>query len=103
MASRSDLKVWTRSVWDHLIQTREALSMHQITRQFGYPPSNVLTPAQMLESAAGHGFFRTLAATDTQDVRWYAARPRRTQQQPEPESYFQPEARPVRSVFEIAS
>lgn len=102
MANLCDFNQWTRSIWDHLIQTGEALSLHQITRRWGDPPSYVLTPAEMLDAAASHGFFRALAATDTQDVRYYADRPQRTQRV-EKESYFEPAARPVRSVWEIAS
>lgn len=101
MARLCDLSAWTRTVWHHLIQTGEAMPVHQITRRWGDPPSYVLTPAEMLESAAGHGFFRKIAATDTQPVRYYATRPRRSQVV-EKESYFEPEARPIRSIFEVA-
>ena len=101
-SSLSDLNAWTRAVWDHLIQTGEALSAHQITRQWGDYPTVYHSASEMLNMASEQGYFRTLAASTTQDVRYYATRPRRTQQQPEPESYFAPEARPVVSVWEWA-
>ena len=99
MAHLCDFNPWTRAIWAHLIQTGEALSLHQITRRWGDPPSYVLTPEQMLDAAAGQGFFRKLKG---RPVRYYAARPQRSQRV-EKESYFEPAARPVRSVWEIAS
>ena len=53
-SSLSDLNAWTRAVWDHLIQTGEALSAHQITRQWGDYPTVYHSASEMLNMACFH-------------------------------------------------